>query len=112
MTDDSGTQNATIQTLEAYTAELQARLLRSETDTLRQRIVAHFNLADSTHQLLTGTDEATLMLQGERLQQMASAYRTLGNVAPREGTYRETGRHGDQDMREFTSTLFGSDPDA
>lgn len=83
----------------------------------RERITHSFNIsAQDAATLLTGTDEATLTAQAQRLTEIDAnndlMSRVQGNVAPREGAttqcYTSQGVR-DLDMKEFTRELFGAD---
>ncbi|MFL1999504.1 hypothetical protein [Microbacterium sp. A1-JK] len=62
-------------------------------------------LAPEDRILLSGADEATVTMQAERLRAM---HLVEGNVAPREGFTRTTGRSMDREMREFLDALQSS----
>lgn len=89
---------------------LEGEMARVQLDSLRLSIAARFGVsADDAAVLMTGSDEASLTMQAERL---AQSFRPLGNVSPREGGTAQTGTRGreQQEMREYVSELFGTDP--
>ena len=84
-------------------AEADAAAARAEA--LRLRVAAKHGISDEDADLfLTGTDEATLAKQAERLSQRVADRKKQGNVAPREGGNPNPSSTGD--LREFTRGLF------
>ncbi|HET8556185.1 MAG TPA: hypothetical protein VFL58_02625 [Gaiellaceae bacterium] len=84
-------------------AEADAAAARAEA--LRLRVAAKHGISDEDADLfLTGTDEATLTKQAERLSQRVADRKKQGNVAPREGGNPNPSSTGD--LREFTRGLF------
>jgi hypothetical protein len=74
---------------------------------LRLRIAAKHGISDEDADLfLTGTDEATLAKQAERLAQRAEDRKKHGNHVPREGTNTNPGSSTE---REFARNLFAGD---
>ncbi|MFC7925478.1 hypothetical protein [Microbacterium laevaniformans] len=79
---------------------------------LRSDIAARHGIsAEDRDLLLTGSDEATLTAQAERLAAWDTASRlSRANVARREGQVVGIRRTGEQEeMREFASQLFDTD---
>lgn len=75
---------------------------------LRLRIAAKHGISDEDADLfLTGTDEATLTKQAERLAQRAEDRTKKSNHVPREGNNQHSG-NANGEMREFTRNLFSS----
>lgn len=73
-------------------------------DALRLRVASRHGISDEDADLfLTGTDEATLIRQAERLAQRADDRKKQGNHVPGEGT-NQTG--GSNDIRDFAKQLF------
>src|SRR5690606_4321332 len=72
---------------------------------LRLRIAAKHGISDEDGDLfLTGTDEATLTKQAERLAQRTEDRKKRSNYVSREGTTTPGG--GGDEMREFARSLF------
>ncbi|WP_194763968.1 hypothetical protein [Microbacterium sp. UFMG61] len=94
--------------LEQKIADLQGEISHVQLESLRTSVAARFGVSDEDRALLmTGADEATLTLQAERLGAPAVPMR---NVAPREGTYRQTGdNRSDREMSSFVNELMGND---
>jgi hypothetical protein len=85
-------------------AEKAAAEARAEA--LRLRIATKHGISDEDADLfLTGTDEATLTRQAERLAQRAADRKKQGNTVPREGGNPNPGA-STGDLREFTRQLF------
>lgn len=96
--------NARIAELERQNAEL-AR------NTLRARIQAKFKIEDDDADLfLTGTDEATLTAQAQRLADRDADRKKNGNRAPTEG--RTPPIPGADPVREYARNLFGAVTDS
>ncbi|WP_442575874.1 hypothetical protein ACSBPH_01605 [Microbacterium sp. F51-2R] len=90
--------------LERKHAEAEARALRSDI------AAKHGISAEDRDLFLTGSDEATLTAQAERLAaREADRKSKTQNVAPKEGDVKNTGAT-DQETREFVRGLF-SRPD-
>lgn len=79
--------------------ELQSRPADAE---FIVQLMEERGLAPEDRILLSGADEATVTMQAERLRAM---HLVQGNVAPREGATRTTGRSMDREMREFLDAL-------
>lgn len=87
-------------------AERERDAARAEA--LRLRIATKHGISDEDADLfLTGTDEATLTKQAERLAQRAGDRTRRSNHVPREGTNQHPDK-ANSDMREFARNLFGS----
>jgi membrane protein involved in colicin uptake len=83
-------------------AEKEAADARSEA--MRLRIASKFGIGDEDADLfLTGTDEATLTRQAERLAGREAERKKNGNHVPREGNNTST---APSDLREFREALF------
>ena len=90
-------------------ARAEAEAASAKAEALRLRIAAKHGISDEDADLfLTGTDEATLTKQAERLAERTSDRKKRGNVAPKEGGSADTKTPGTSDMREFTRSLFGN----
>lgn len=75
---------------------------------LRLRVAAKNGISDEDADLfLTGTDEATLAKQAERLTQRADDRQKTGNHVPREGNNQQPS--GNNELADFTRQLFGQD---
>jgi hypothetical protein len=101
-------------TLEDRLGSLEAELTTSKTEALRARIAAEFGISTKKGEkgepsdadlFLTGTDEATVTAQAERLGVKVADQKKQGNVAPKEGAPTTTG-DGSQDLREVARRLF------
>ena len=83
-------------------AEQEAVAARA--DALRWRIAARHGISDEDAELfLSGTDEATLTKQAERLTQRVADRKKTNNVVPKEGTMSQPPSN---DIAEFTRQLF------
>jgi len=114
--DDLKAQAAGAKTLEQQLADLTTKFSESETKALRASIAAEFGIStkkgpkgepSDADLLLTGSDEATMRAQAERLGASAAERKKQGNVAPKEGGTVNAG-DGNEAMREFTRNLFAS----
>ena len=77
---------------------------KARADALRLRVAAKHGISDEDADLfLTGTDEATLTKQAERLAQRTADRKKQGNHVPREGSNPKA---GDDPMREYARQLF------
>lgn len=75
------------------------------TEVLRYRIAMKHGISDEDADLfLTGTDEATLTSQAERLAERAAAGARNGTRSPREG--RAAAADGTSELRDFARELF------
>lgn len=78
---------------------------KATADALRLRVALKHGISDEDADLfLTGTDEATLTKQAERLTERIADRKKQGNHVPREGTPPREPQP--DDMREFTRKLF------
>ena len=88
-------------------ASLETENTAIKSQALRSRIQAKFSVSDEDAELfLTGADEASLTKQAERLAARDTERKKQGNRVPKEGTSTKS---GDDDMREFTRSLFAKD---
>lgn len=93
-------------TLEERLASLEGELTTAKATALRSDIAAKHGLSAEDRDLfLTGTDEATLTAQAQRLAERVADRKKQGNVAPKEGASYSTGT--DSEERAFASELFG-----
>lgn len=98
----SETQKLADAKVAAETAAAEARA-----DALRWRTAAKHGISDEDAELfLTGTDEATLTKQAERLSARVADQKKNGNHVPKEGTTQP--QTGTDPLREFTRDLFGA----
>jgi hypothetical protein len=102
-------------TLEERLADVEGQLTATQTDAMRTRIAAKFGISTEKGEkdapsdadlFLTGSDEATLTAQAQRLAGRAAESKKQGNVAPKEGATTNTGTTNGEE-REFVSNLFG-----
>jgi hypothetical protein len=94
-------------TVEQKLADLEGKYSAAEARAIRSDIAAKHGISAEDRDLfLTGTDEATLTAQAERLAARDADRKKNGNVAPKEGTTTTTGGPS-KDVREFTRNLFG-----
>ena len=78
---------------------------QAKAEALRLRIAAKHSISDEDADLfLTGTDEATLTKQAERLAARTTAQKKQGNHVPREGG--ATPPPAETELRSFTRGLF------
>lgn len=89
--------------------EARAALAAAKSEALRSRIQAKHSISDEDAELfLTGSDEATLTRQAERLAQRAEDRKKNGNRAPLQGQTKSPSSATTADEREFVNQLFGS----
>ena len=89
--------------------EARAELVKAKGEALRARIQAKHGISDEDADLfLTGSDQATLAKQAERLASKAEDRKKNGNYVSREGRTQATGSNTD-DERQFVRNLFGSE---
>lgn len=114
--DDLKSKAGAAQTLEERLATLESELAATRTNALRTSIAAKFGISTEPSQqgevsdadlFLTGSDEATLTAQAQRLAARQAEQKKQGNIAPREGTTTNSGK-SDGDLREFTRNLFAN----
>lgn len=113
--DELKTKAAGAKTLEERLAEVEGKLTATQADALRTRIAAKYGISTEKGEkdapsdadlFLTGSDEATLTAQAQRLAGRAAESKKNGNVAPKEGATTNTGNPNGEE-REFVSNLFG-----
>ena len=113
---DLKTQAEGAKTLEQRLADVEGELSTTKANALRTRIAAEFGVSTKPGEkgepsdadlFLTGTDEATLTAQAQRLAGVAADRKQHGNVAPKEGA-TTTSSGPEQESREFVGDLFGS----
>jgi hypothetical protein len=114
--DDLKSKAEGAKTLEQQFSDLKAELASTKVDAIRTRIAAEYGIStkagpngepSDADLFLTGTTAEILTAQAARLGQQQADRKKQGNVAPREGTTRTTGK-GDEAVREFARDLFGS----
>lgn len=102
-------------TLEERVGTLEGELTATRTDALRSKVAARFGISTDSKDdkpsdadlFLTGSDEATLVAQAERLSARAADVKKHGNVAPNEGETKTSGKSEDAEARETVGQLFG-----
>jgi hypothetical protein len=101
-------------TLEDRLGSLEQELSATKAEALRSSIAARFGISTEKGKdgelsdadlFLTGTDEATLTAQAQRLAARQADSKKQGNVAPKEGATTTTGKD-DTELREFARGLF------
>lgn len=112
--DELKAKAAGAKTLEERLGTVEAELQTSRTDVLRARIAAQYGIStqkgakgepSDADLFLTGSDEATLTAQAQRLGVREADRKKQGNVARKEGAVQTTGKD-ESDMREFARSLF------
>jgi hypothetical protein len=103
-------------TAEDRISKLESDLADAAAAGLRSRIAAEFGIStkkgpkgdpSDAELFLTGTDEATLTSQAERLGERVTEQKKQGNVAKKEGgAAKTTGDGVDAELSEFTQKLF------
>jgi hypothetical protein len=102
-------------TLEERFATLESELNSTRAEAVRSKIAAEFGIStkkgpkgepSDADLFLTGTDEAVLTAQAERLGAREADRQKQGNVAKNEGGTTSTGK-SDEGMREAVRGLFG-----
>ena len=105
--DDLKAKAEGAKTVEQQLAEMRAENAKMQRDNLAARIAAKHGIPPEDADLfLTGSDEATLTAQAERLAAREGEKRKQGNYVPNEG--RTTTNPGDADVRAFARQLFDS----
>lgn len=104
-------------TLEQRFGQLETELATTRAGALRASVAAAHGISTKKGEkgepsdadlFLTGSDEATLTAQAERLAGRAADQKQQGNVAPKEGTTTTTTTGtANQELREFAKDLFG-----
>lgn len=111
---DLKTEAERAKTLEQRLADVEGELSSTKANALRTRIAAEFGVSTKAGEkgepsdadlFLTGTDEATLIAQAQRLVAREADRKQHGNVAPKEGATTTTGKD-DSELREFARGLF------
>lgn len=114
--DELKAKAAGAQTLEERFGALETELTKTKTEALRSRIAAEFGISTKPAKagepsdadlFLTGSDEASLTAQAQRLAGREADRKKQGNVAPKEGETTTTGGP-DATLREFAKGLFGN----
>lgn len=114
--DELKAQAAGAKTLEERLADVEGKLTAAQTGALRASIAAEYGIStkkgdkgepSDADLFLTGTDEAALTAQAQRLAGRQADSKKQGNVAPKEGSTKTTGGD-DQALREFARGLFNS----
>ena len=106
--DDLKAKAEGAKTVEQQLAEMRAENAKMQRDNLAARIAAKHGIPPEDADLfLTGSDEATLTAQAERLAAREGEKRKQGNYVPNEG--RTTTSTGDAEVREFTRNLFNKE---
>lgn len=115
--DELKTKAAGAKTLEERLGTLESELTTTKSEALRTRIAARFSVStekgpkgepSDADLFLTGSDEATLIAQAERLAGREADRKKQGNFAPKEGvTPSNSGETAD--LREFTKKLFNKE---
>lgn len=105
--DELKTRAEGAKSVEEKLADLERKSAEAEARALRSDIAAKHGISAEDRDLfLTGSDEATLTAQAQRLaEREADRKSKTANVAPKEGDVKTTGS-GDQEMREFARELF------
>ena len=113
--DDLKAAAAGAKTLEERLADVEGKLTAAQTNALRTSIAADYGISTKKGEkdspsdadlFLTGTDEATLTAQAQRLAGRQAESKKQGNVAPREGAEMNSG-DGSSETRQFVGSLFG-----
>jgi len=114
--DELKTKAAGAQTLEERLGLVEKELTTTKAEALRSRIAAKFGISTEPAKagepsdadlFLTGSDEASLTAQAQRLAGREADRKKQGNVAPKEGETTTTGGPT-ADLREFAKGLFGN----
>jgi len=112
--DELKTKADGARTLEERFGALESELATSKAQALRARIAADYGIntkpakagePSDADLFLTGSDEASLTAQAQRLAGREADRKKQGNVAPKEGETKTSGGT-DAELREFTSGLF------
>ena len=106
--DDLKAKADSAKTVEQQLAEMRAENAKMQRDNLAARIAARHGISPEDAALfLTGSDEATITAQAERLAaRNGEQQRQRDNYLPNEGRIPRNG--GTSDMKEFTRQLFGT----
>lgn len=113
--DDLKSKAGETQTLEQRVAEMASEMATAKAEALRSRVAAEFGISakkgpkgepSDADLFLTGSDEATLTAQAERLASREAERKKNGNFAPKEGS--NPSNPGDP-LRDFTKKLFNKE---
>ena len=115
--DELKAKAAGAKTLEERLASVETELSTTKAESLRNSIAARFQIStekgakgepSDADLFLTGTDEAVLTAQAQRLAARQADSKKQGNVAPKEGDTKTQGDDEKAPLREFAKNLFGS----
>jgi hypothetical protein len=115
--DELKTKAGASQSLEQRVAEMERETAAAKAEALRATVAAQFWIStkkgpkgepSDADLFLTGSDEATLTTQAERLAGREAERKKLGNFAPKEGTNTSIGGD-DEDLRGFARKLFNKE---
>jgi hypothetical protein len=96
------------QKVEERISQMEKRTAEAESRALRADIASKHGISAEDRDLfLTGTDEESLTAQAKRLAEREVERKKTGNVAPKEGEAKTTGKT-DAEPREFVKQLFGN----
>jgi hypothetical protein len=116
--DDLKSKAEGARTLEERLAAVEGELTTTKAEALRTRIASEFGVStkpgangepSDADLFLTGTDEASLIAQAQRLAAREADRKQHGNVARNEGDSKQTGENGDTSS--FVTELFSSSAD-
>lgn len=105
-------------TTEERLKSLETELSATKESALRSSVAARFGVStekgskgepSDAELFLTGTDEATLVAQAERLAGREADRKKQGNYAPKEGAPTTNTGEATQDLRAFTKKLFNKE---
>lgn len=105
-------------TLEERLGSLESELTTTKHEALRTSIAARFGVSvekgansepSDAELFLTGTDEATLIAQAQRLTGLEAERKRQGNFAPKEGQPPASIGGETEDLREFANKLFNKE---
>lgn len=114
--DELKTKAGASLTLEQRVADMEAETAAAKAEALRSRVAAEFGISakkgpkgepSDADLFLTGSDEATLTAQAERLAGRETERKKQGNFAPKEGTTPPAS--SDDSLRDFTKKLFNKE---
>lgn len=113
--DDLKSKAGETLTLEQRVADMATEMATAKAEALRARVAAEFGISakkgpngepSDADLFLTGSDEATLTAQAERLAGREAERKKQGNFAPKEGS--SPSNPGDP-LRDFTKKLFNKE---
>lgn len=106
--DDLKAKAEGAKTVEQKLADLEKKYSDAEARALRSDIAAKHGISSEDRDLfLTGIDESTLTAQAERLAAREADRKKQGNVAPKEGSTKNSGE-SNSDAREVARQLFAN----